>query len=101
MCKCTPSLRTMFCGKPGCEMPVQNAIDPTPARLMAIADEIAELQASGDLKAIACVLILPNGDLRTLHCFSDGHKLPLLAGTSILHKDMLDMMVTVRDRSID
>lgn len=23
MCKCTPEIRTPFCGKPGCEWPVQ------------------------------------------------------------------------------
>lgn len=23
MCKCTPEIRTPFCGKPGCEMPKQ------------------------------------------------------------------------------
>lgn len=33
MCKCTPQIRTPFCGKPGCEIPPQ-AYRPTPARLI-------------------------------------------------------------------
>lgn len=28
MCKCTPAIRTPFCGKPGCEWPVQVAPMP-------------------------------------------------------------------------
>lgn len=27
MCKCTPEIRTPFCGKPGCEWPVQSVAD--------------------------------------------------------------------------
>lgn len=29
MCKCTPEIRTPFCGKPGCEWPPQQAARPT------------------------------------------------------------------------
>lgn len=29
MCRCTPNLRTPFCGKPGCEWPPQTAARPT------------------------------------------------------------------------
>lgn len=31
MCKCTPNIRTLFCGKPGCEWPPQSVVvGPTP-----------------------------------------------------------------------
>lgn len=29
MCKCTPNVRTPFCGKPGCEWPPQSKSRPT------------------------------------------------------------------------
>ena len=30
MCKCTPNMRTPFCGKPGCEWPDQKVVELTP-----------------------------------------------------------------------
>ncbi len=30
MCKCTPEIRTPFCGKPGCEAPPQKIHSPCP-----------------------------------------------------------------------
>lgn len=33
MCKCTPNIRTPWCGKPGCETPKQT-YRPTPKRLI-------------------------------------------------------------------
>lgn len=29
MCKCTPNMRTPFCGKPGCEWPAQKPMEKT------------------------------------------------------------------------
>jgi hypothetical protein len=37
MCRCTPNIRTPFCGKPGCEWPPQ-AIDPDTKIAMVLAD---------------------------------------------------------------
>lgn len=34
MCKCTPNIRTLFCGKPGCEWPPRN--------IEIVRDDIAE-----------------------------------------------------------
>lgn len=33
MCKCTPNIRTPFCGKPGCEWPPQEKARPSIAEL--------------------------------------------------------------------
>lgn len=33
MCKCTPNIRTPFCGKPGCGMP-ERSYRPTPDKLI-------------------------------------------------------------------
>lgn len=30
MCKCTPEIRTPFCGKPGCEWPESKSYEPEP-----------------------------------------------------------------------
>lgn len=50
MCKCTPSLRTLFCGRPGCEWPDQGASftsalpSPYERELLDIAgEELAEI----------------------------------------------------------
>jgi hypothetical protein len=29
MCKCTPGIKTAFCGKPGCEWPPQSGMAPS------------------------------------------------------------------------
>lgn len=44
MCKCTPEIKTPFCGKPGCELPPQKPRQPaTPAE----AEDLAK-KAVGD-----------------------------------------------------
>lgn len=44
MCKCTPGIRTPFCGAPGCEWP---PVKPRPAATPAEAEELAK-KAVGD-----------------------------------------------------
>lgn len=41
MCKCTPSMRTPFCGKPGCEWPPQKAATEPMDRLYELLNEVA------------------------------------------------------------
>ncbi len=53
--------------------------------------EIAEAFYAGDIQAIACIVVKKNGDLRTLQGFEEGQKMPLLAGTAILHSEMIDI----------
>ncbi len=57
MCKCTPEIRTPFCGRPGCEWPEQKVPLPYPNVVKDIVGEISAMEYAGDMKAIACVLI--------------------------------------------
>lgn len=107
MCRCTPNMRTPFCGKPGCEWPAPAAPAAvsaprvtTAAELDAkgldlvrqIVSEISAMEYSGDMRAIACVVIDKDGDLRTLQAFSEGTKLPLLAGCAVLQSNLISDM---------
>lgn len=56
-----------------------------------ICAEIAEAFYAGDIQAIACIVVKKNGDLRSLHGFEEGRKMPLLAGTAILHAEMVEI----------
>ena len=42
MCKCTPEIRTPWCGKPGCEMPKQPTVTEKkcPGSARAMAEEV-------------------------------------------------------------
>ena len=89
MCKCTPEIRTPFCGRPGCEWPEQKPRPGEPAVVKAIVGEIAAAEYAGDVKAIACVIIDKDGDVRTLVAYSDGHKIPIIAGCAILQHQVV------------
>lgn len=56
-----------------------------------ICAEIAEAFYEGDIQAIACIIVKKNGDIRTLQGFEEGFKMPLLAGTSILQTEMIEI----------
>lgn len=89
MCKCTPEIKTPFCGRPGCEWPPQAAAPPHPQVVKEIVGEIAAMEYAGDCKGIAAVLIDKDGDVRTLIAYNDGQRMPLIAGASILQHQMI------------
>lgn len=89
MCKCTPEIRTPFCGRPGCEWPDRKPHEPHPAVVKEIVGEIAAMEYAGDVKAIATVIIDKDGDVRTLVAYNEGHKLPIIAGASILKHQLI------------
>jgi len=89
MCKCTPEIRTPFCGRPGCEWPPQKAPEAHPAVVKQIVGEIAAMEYSGDMQAIAAVIIDRDGDVRTLVAYNDGAKMPIIAGCSILQHQVI------------
>lgn len=87
MCRCTPEMRTPFCGKPGCEWPEQERVGVPAAQpeiVKQIVGEIAAMEYAGDMKAIAAVVIDNDGDVRTLVAYNEGQKLNIIAGCSIL-----------------
>lgn len=55
-----------------------------------VCDEVAMLRSTDEIDAIAIAIVLPDGTIRTLHAFSEGTKLPLLAGISILQHDFIN-----------
>lgn len=89
MCKCTPEIRTPFCGRPGCEWPPQKAPPAHPEVVKTIVGEIAAMEYAGDIKAIACVVIDKDGDVRTFLAYNEGQKLPLTAGSLYLQHELV------------
>lgn len=94
MCKCTPEMKTPFCGKRGCEWPAHAAPPPQadgapPQVVKDIVGEIAAMEYAGDVKAIACVIIDRDGDVRTLVAYNDGAKMPVIAGCAILQNQII------------
>lgn len=55
-----------------------------------IVDEIASLSYEGNIKAIATVLILENGDARTLSAYTEGQKFSMIAGVVFLQHGLLE-----------
>ena len=47
------------------------------------------MEYAGDMRAIACVVIDKDGDVRTLTAYNEGHKLPIIAGCSILQNQVI------------
>jgi hypothetical protein len=45
-----------------------------------VCGELAELNYAGKVKAIAMVILLDNGDVRTSSAYEEGQKFPLVAG---------------------
>lgn len=55
-----------------------------------IISEIVELEPR--VRAIACVMVLENGTLRTRSAYMEGTKLTLLAGADLLHNGLRNMI---------
>ena len=89
MCKCTPEIRTPFCGRPGCEWPDQKPPPGEPAVVKQIVGEIAAAEYAGDIKAIAAVYVDKDGDVRTLVAYGESHKLSIIAGASVLQHQVI------------
>lgn len=62
---------------------------PNPGVVRQVCGEIAAMEYSGDIKAIAAVLIDKDGDVRTLIAYDDGHKMPIIAGAAILQNQII------------
>ncbi len=60
------------------------------AAVKQIVGEIAAMEYSGDMQAIAAVVIDKDGDVRTLISYNEGYKLSIIAGVPILHSQILD-----------
>lgn len=64
--------------------------DPEGAALVhEVTGEIAELHYAGEIKGIAAVMVLANGNLRTIYAHGEGSKLSLLAGSALLQSDLV------------
>lgn len=55
-----------------------------------IVSEIVQMEPN--VRAIAAVMVMDDGTLRTRTAFMEGNKLPLLAGVDLLHNGMLQMI---------
>lgn len=51
-----------------------------------IISEVVELEHA--IQAIAVVMVMPNGSIKTKLAFKEGNKLPLLAGVDLFHDDL-------------
>jgi hypothetical protein len=60
-----------------------------PQVVKSIVGEIAAMEYAGDVKAIACVIIDSEGDVRTLTAYNEGFKMPIIAGCSILQHQVI------------
>ncbi len=60
-----------------------------PAVVKQMVGEIAAMEYSGDMRAIAAVMIDKDGDVRTVIAYNEGCKLPIIAGVSILQSQLL------------
>ncbi len=65
-------------------------IEDLDRNLCAIAMEIEELLTSGRIKAVAAIMVMDDGDVVFRTRYLAGGHFPLLAGTVILQRDLLD-----------
>ena len=61
MCKCTPNIRTPYCGKPGCESPHPTRIGPQTTEMYDVSDAVQRLLS-----------VLRRNGMATLVCAVDG-----------------------------
>jgi hypothetical protein len=61
-----------------------------------IVGEIAAMEYAGDVVAIAAVVIDADGDCRVLTAFGEGTKLPIIAGTVVMQRQLFDHMVVIQ-----
>jgi hypothetical protein len=97
MCKCTPNMRTPFCGKPGCEWPQDKAKvagtapDATQACRSIVAD-LVDMEYRGDMQAIAAAVIDRDGDVRTLIGFGGNVRIALAGAIALMQHQHLAAM---------
>lgn len=68
--------------------------EPHPQVVKEIVGEIAAMEYAGDMKAIACVIIDRDGDVRTLVAYNEGQKMPIIAGCAILQHQTISQART-------
>lgn len=72
-----------------------------PAVVKEIVGEISAMEYAGHVKAIACVIIDADGDVRTLVAYNNGQKMPIIAGCAILQRQVIDeAKVFMKDRDL-
>lgn len=83
MCRCTPEMRTPFCGKPGCEMPPQKVVpitgttlprrlgEPRQALIECLEDALARAR-SGELQSFIGTGF--TSDNMRYHLYCDWHE---------------------------
>lgn len=54
-----------------------------------IIGDISRMEYEGQIFAVACVWVTKDGGLSVRTAYAEGTKLPLLAGTSLLHDTMI------------
>lgn len=71
------------------------------ALIRTVVSEISRMEYEGDVRAIACVIVDKDGDLRTLFANQPKTKLPMIAGVAVLKKEIIAAMMQpiVKDRS--
>lgn len=62
---------------------------PIDEEIFKIATEIEQAVAEGKVLAIAAVMVMPDGAICTKIRYTDGHKFPLLAGSTLLNSAVL------------
>jgi hypothetical protein len=76
MCRCTPSLRTPFCGKPGCELPKQTPAGKPGFDVDGIPDKVME----GLARALARADGILDPDARVYQSLNGSNELARLPG---------------------
>jgi hypothetical protein len=61
-----------------------------------VVGEVAAMEYAGDVAAIAVVVIDGDGDVRCLTAFCGCSKLPLMAGSMILQRDLMAQVVAIQ-----
>lgn len=71
------------------------------AEIKSVLGELTEWAYLDGIQAIACVMVDRDGDLQTRIVFGQGAKLPLLAGITVLSRDMLGQLSQRPSKSPD
>ena len=80
-------------------MQERNAERPAlPQVVKAIVGEVAAMEYAGDVRAIAAVVVDKDGDIRTLLAYNDGLKMPIIAGCSILQRQVVDEATVINKK---
>lgn len=91
MCRCTPEIRTPFCGKPGCEIPPQKPVEDRWRRGMAsILGELEKLYDRDEIGAVSICIALRDGNIRHLQSYGSGFRILLIAAAAVGLKEATD-----------